>query len=219
MNRQVTRFSSTALSKIGGDADSSSNAQAPKRRGKISRAPSPKVKANGGLPAKMSAAVGCTIAAQKESAIASTSRWKCMVAFGLPVVPEVNASMQTSSAAVSTGMWTLEASATNCSRSSGSAPPNTSVSPAKLATPDHSSTNRWSTNANCTCAMSTIFSSSPVRNSGIVVTTTAPIRTTASQVTASHGLLGPRRSTRFPGTTPSATKTLAVRCTRSASSS
>ena len=38
----------------------------------------------------------------KQSPIASTSRWKCMVAFGLPVVPEVNAIRQTSSAAVST---------------------------------------------------------------------------------------------------------------------
>ena len=35
------------------------------------------------------------------SAIASTSRWKCMQALGWPVVPDVNASRQTSSDAVS----------------------------------------------------------------------------------------------------------------------
>ena len=36
------------------------------------------------------------------SHIAITSRWKCIVAFGSPVVPDVNASMQTSSRAVGT---------------------------------------------------------------------------------------------------------------------
>ena len=37
----------------------------------------------------------------KQSQIASTSRWKCIVPFGSPVVPEVKAIRQTSSAAVS----------------------------------------------------------------------------------------------------------------------
>ena len=40
--------------------------------------------------------------AAKQSQIASTSRWKCIVPFGSPVVPEVKAIRQTSSAAVST---------------------------------------------------------------------------------------------------------------------
>ena len=38
----------------------------------------------------------------KQSHIASTSRWKCIVPFGLPVVPDVKAMNATSSAAVST---------------------------------------------------------------------------------------------------------------------
>jgi hypothetical protein len=41
--------------------------------------------------------------------MAITSRWKCIVALGTPVVPEVKASRQVSSAAVSTlakrGEW------------------------------------------------------------------------------------------------------------------
>ena len=38
----------------------------------------------------------------KQSHIATTSRWKCIVPFGLPVVPEVKAISATSSAAVAT---------------------------------------------------------------------------------------------------------------------
>ena len=74
VKRQVTRWRSMAFRSSGGAADSSNRELAPNRSGKISNAPSPKVKANGGLPAKTSAGVGCTIDAQKESAIASTSR-------------------------------------------------------------------------------------------------------------------------------------------------
>ncbi|CAB4758444.1 unannotated protein [freshwater metagenome] len=72
-------------------------------------APSPNVKAMGGLPANTSLAVGLTMWALNVSAIASTSRWKCIVALGLPVVPEVNARRQTSSAEVSAGALTADA--------------------------------------------------------------------------------------------------------------
>ena len=40
----------------------------------------------------------------KQSQIAITSRWKCIVALGSPVVPDVNASRLTSSAAVASSM-------------------------------------------------------------------------------------------------------------------
>ena len=44
----------------------------------------------------------CRIERGKQSHIAITSRWKCIVPFGLPVVPEVKAISATSSAAVGT---------------------------------------------------------------------------------------------------------------------
>src|SRR5262245_12504995 len=54
--------------------------------------------------------------------------------------------------------------------------------------------------------------SSPVRSSGIVVTATAPALTTPNHAAESHWLLGPRSSTRFPGTMPtSSTRSRATR--------
>ncbi len=67
----------------------------------MTRPPSPKVKAAGGLPEKISAEFGLTTSALKVSAIARTSLCECIVAFGFPVVPEVNASMQVSLASES----------------------------------------------------------------------------------------------------------------------
>ena len=53
--------------------------------------------------------------------------------------------------------------------------------------------------------------SSPVRSRGIVVTTTPPALSTPNQHAASHWLLGPRSSTRLPGTMPrSSVSTLAT---------
>ena len=63
--------------------------------------------------------------------------------------------------------------------------------------------NRWSHSATVGRATSQIVASSPERSSDIVVTATAPALSTPSQHAASHGLFGPRSSTRFPGTTPS----------------
>src|SRR2546426_7535001 len=69
--------------------------------GKHSIPPSPNVKASGGLPQKISSAAGMRQERGKQSHIAITSRWKCTVPLGLPVVPEVKAISATSSAAVS----------------------------------------------------------------------------------------------------------------------
>ncbi len=51
------------------------------------------------------------------------SRWKCMATLGWPVVPEVDASMATSSAAVSTGVNAPSLAAQRAARSSGPSPP------------------------------------------------------------------------------------------------
>src|SRR5256886_7690260 len=48
-----------------------------------------------------------------------------------------------------------------------------------------------------TPAISTIVFSSPERSSGIVVTAIPPALMTPNQLATSHGLLGPRRSTRL----------------------
>ena len=81
-----------------------SSVDAPARSGNSSRPPSPKVKPSGGVPVNTSSGRGLMTCLEKVSAVASTSRWKCMATFGWPVVPEVDASMATSSAAVSTGV-------------------------------------------------------------------------------------------------------------------
>src|SRR5688572_28745202 len=81
---------------------STSTTEAPTRIGKHSVPPSPKVKATGGVPTKMSSLCALRIERGKRSHIATTSRWKCIVPLGLPVVPEVNAISATSSAAVGT---------------------------------------------------------------------------------------------------------------------
>ena len=58
--------------------------------------------ASGGVPTKTSSGVGANDDGGNVSHTASTSRWKCIVPFGRPVVPDVNAIMQTSSDAVAT---------------------------------------------------------------------------------------------------------------------
>ena len=55
----------------------------------------------GGLPMNTSSGVGLSVERGKQSQIAMTSRWKCIVPFGRPVVPEVKAISATSSLAVS----------------------------------------------------------------------------------------------------------------------
>ena len=73
---------------------------APAHIGKISMPPSPKVKASGGEPITMSSVRARSTWRGQVSQAASTSRWVCTAAFGLPVVPEVKAKRATSVAAV-----------------------------------------------------------------------------------------------------------------------
>ena len=98
----VTPCSSIRSASSAGVAFSTSSVEAPAWRGKSRTPPSPKVNAYGGVPVKTSSAEGCSTCRENVSQIDSTSRWKCIVAFGRPVVPEVNASMQTSSLEVGT---------------------------------------------------------------------------------------------------------------------
>src|SRR5258706_15092795 len=81
---------------------STSAVLAPKRSGKHSSPPRPKVKASGGEPMKTSSCAGFRQERGKQSHIAITSRWKCIVPLGFPVVPDVNAISATSSAEVAT---------------------------------------------------------------------------------------------------------------------
>src|SRR5262249_45451142 len=85
-----------------GVAFSKSAVLAPKCSGNASSPPNPKVKASGGVPMKTSSALGFRQERGKQSHMAITSRWKCIVPLGLPVVPEVKAINATSSARVST---------------------------------------------------------------------------------------------------------------------
>ena len=118
-----------------------------------------------------------------------------MVAFGRPVVPDVNASSATSSAAVSHAANSAGFVAVRAARSLKVVCPPMSAS-TRSAT-NRSSTSEWSIQA-----ISWLVFSSDVRSSGIVVTTTPPMRSTPSQQATSHGLFGARSSTRLPGTRP-----------------
>ncbi len=143
-----------------------------------------------------------------------TSRWKCIVALGTPVVPEVKASRQVSSAAVSTLAKRPSWRAMAASRLSG---PSSlkwrswrSVEPA--AASRSSSASAASHSACVIRALSMIAFSSLARSSGIVPTAMPPALTTANQQAASIGLFGARSSTRLPGTRPmSRTSTWAMR--------
>ena len=72
------------------------------RSGKTRSPPSPNVNASGGLPVKTSSGDARSTWRGQQSHAAMMSRWKCIVPFGLPVVPDVNAISAVSSAAVST---------------------------------------------------------------------------------------------------------------------
>src|SRR5262249_47761227 len=82
----------------------------------------PKVKASGGLPVNRSSGVGRRTCRENVSAIESTSRWKCIVALGRPVVPEVNANMHTSSDDVATTSKAAGLAAARRGRSAGTPP-------------------------------------------------------------------------------------------------
>ena len=130
--------------------------------------PSPKVNAYGGVPVNTSSADGLQHApggVPRGSDI--TSRWKCIVAFGRPVVPEVNASMRD---VVAEGPHVVER------RVLGRQPLDQASSPkATIGTPSGStaSRKRSSTRAASRWAISWMVCRPPVRSSGMVVTRTS----------------------------------------------
>jgi hypothetical protein len=104
-----------------------SNAEAPNRNGNTTSPPSPKVNASGGEPANTSSGVGWSRNRAKVSALASTSRWKCMMIFGVPVDPDVGQSSATSSAAVSTSVNSPDLRWHRVSRTPGLSSPKSTV--------------------------------------------------------------------------------------------
>ncbi len=102
MNITVAPNCCTAAIRSGGETLSTSTVDAPTLIGNSSKPPNPKVKASGGLPMKMSSGFGRSTCGGQQAQAAITSRWKCIVPLGVPVVPEVKAIRQVSSAAVAT---------------------------------------------------------------------------------------------------------------------
>ncbi len=102
MNSTVAPNCAIASISCGGLAFSSKTVDAPTAMGNSSKPPRPKVKASGGLPMNTSSGAGRSMCGGQQAQMAITSRWKCMVALGTPVVPEVKPKMQVSSAAVLT---------------------------------------------------------------------------------------------------------------------
>lgn len=217
VNSTETRCSAIAGNSCLGPACSSSSALAPARIGKITRPPSPKVKPSGDCRMKTSPTCGRSTCLEKVSAIASTSRWKCMHPLGRPVVPEVKAISATSSAAESTAGYGVSG-AVRCSRSSGASPPYVVMRSPGISALARSSTARMSHSACRTSAISHMVLSSCGRCWASTVTATAPAFSTASQQAASQGVVGPRNRTRLPGTTPrSSVSRCASRSTRARS--
>ncbi len=175
--------------------------------------------ASGGLPANTSSGRGRSTCAENVSAIASTSRWKCIAALGRPVVPEVNAIIATSSAAVGTFAKSAGLAASIPNRSPPPLPPYWTTRMPSTPAWIRSAVCRASHSARSTLAISPIVASSPARSSGIVATTTAPAFIAPNQQATSHGLFGARSSTRLPGRTPrSSTSARATRLARASRS-
>ena len=100
MNSTVAWNSLMPSSNSGGLAFSSNTVDAPTDMGNSTRPPRPKVKASGGLPMNTSSGSSRSRCGGQQRQMAMMSRWKCMVALGTPVVPEVKPSRQVSLAAV-----------------------------------------------------------------------------------------------------------------------
>ena len=211
----VARCATSASSSSFGPAFSSSTVEAPTCIGNSVSPPRPKVKASGGLPMKTSFSSARSTCSGKQTQLAITSRWKCIVAFGWPVVPEVKASRQVSSAAVSTLANGASWRAISASRPSGVGSPkqttrcSTGVTGSSISSSPRSF---WSQSAKSTWPFSTICFSSLARSIGMVATAMPPAFITANQQATSIGLLAERSSTRLPGTRPqSFTSTWAMR--------
>lgn len=137
---------------------------------------------------------------------------------GRPVVPEVKAISATSSAAVATASNGPVRRRASRRRSSGPSPPYTVIRSPKTPARARSATERASHSAYRTRASRQIVASSGGRCAARTVTATAPAFITAGQQAASHGVVGPRSSTRLPGRTPrSSVRARAIASTRSRS--
>ena len=194
--------------------------EAPAHIGKISRPPRPKVKASGGEPTTMSSGVARSTWRGQVSHEASTSRWVCTAALGLPVVPEVKAIMAMSSAAVGQAAKPPSFCAARTASEPGSCPALNATTVASTGrscrASSSSSSSLASHSATVGCALSMMSPSSRARSSGMVATAISPALTTASQASARPIELPPRSSTRLPGTRPrSSTSTRQMRSTRS----
>ena len=100
-----------------------SKAQAPARSGKTTSMPRPKVKATGAVQATRSSGTSPSRFLPKVLSIDSRSRWKWVVIFGTPVLPEVGPNSATSSAAVSAAVNCPDFAAARRLRSSAASPP------------------------------------------------------------------------------------------------
>jgi hypothetical protein len=191
----VGRNFSMPSSSCGGVACSRSKALAPIRIGNSTSPPRPKVKANGGDPQKTSSGVGRRTWRGKQSQIASTSRWKCIVPFPSPVVPEVKAMSATSSAAVSqlmkvVGFPRIRRSSSPSGPKVTDRPPARDVPLAVVAIAcAQSAAIRVSVSASVMRALSAVNVSSRARSSGMVQTTTPPALRIANQSAAIRGPL------------------------------
>jgi hypothetical protein len=193
-----------ARQQVGRGGRDSSTVLAPTAIGNSSNPPRPKVKASGGLPMKTSSARARSTCGGQHAHAAITSRWKCMVALGTPVVPEVKASRQVSSAAVSTASNALEWRAIAAS-SALAAPPKSSRcfnTGCASAASSSSAASSASHSAWLTWPMPMMAASSRARSSGMVATAMPPAFITANQQAAIIGVFGARSSTRLPGTRP-----------------
>ncbi len=215
MKQIVARYCAIAAGSASGEAFSSSTVEAPTDIGNSSSPPSPKVKASGGLPMNTSSAPGLSTWRGQQAQAAITSRWKCIVPLGCPVVPEVKAIRQVSSLPVFTLSKTGGFAAARASSSPASplwkCSTCCSVGQAARASAS-SSASRASYSACEISALPTICVSSLARSSGMLPTAMPPALTTANQQAASIGVFAPRSSTRLPGTSPmSSTSTRAMR--------
>ncbi len=181
--------------------------------GNTSRPPSPKVNASGGEPTTMSSGVARSTWRGQVSQAASTSRWVCTAALGVPVVPEVKASSAMSVAAVGQGAlcthWRAAMASSECGTSTSPVLNTSSVMPAvagsAMSAVLSSSCSFKSHSASTGFALAMMAPSSLARSSGMVATAIRPACTVANQASAMATELPPRSKTRLPGTRPSST--------------
>ncbi len=100
----VTPASATNSASGSGATASVSSAHAPARRAQTTRMPRPNVNASGAVQETRSSGRRRSVCRPKVLSIDRMSRWKCVVIFGTPVLPEVGPKRATSSAAVSTAV-------------------------------------------------------------------------------------------------------------------